>query len=80
MTAVWVALAAAIPGLAAAVIGVFNRSKLAEVHVLVNSKMSEALNTIASLRIEAANRAALDATAAKADVVAATIASRNIPE
>jgi hypothetical protein len=54
MTAVWVAIAAGIPALFAAVIGMMNRSKIAEVHVLVNSKMSEALATIASLRTDAA--------------------------
>ncbi len=74
MTVIWVAIAAAVPGLAAAFISLINRSKIAEVHVLVNSKMSEALATIANLRLDAA-ATALSRAADARDVVSTAEAS-----
>ncbi len=59
-----VAIAAAIPGLISAVISYLNRRHIAEVHVLVNSKMTEALKTIASLRSDAATSALVVAASA----------------
>jgi hypothetical protein len=68
MTGVYIALAAGIPGIIAAVIGVLNRTKIAEIHVLVNSKMDQALSTIAGLRFDAATTALGDASRADTDV------------
>jgi hypothetical protein len=50
MTAFWVALGAAVPGLAAAIIGLMNRSKIQEVHVLVDGNLSKAVEEIATLK------------------------------
>lgn len=76
----WIPILAAVPALIAAIIGYLNSRKIggntrqiSEVHVLVNSKMSEALATIASLRSDAAasavtavtTNAALEAERAK---------------
>ena len=66
----WIPILAAVPALIAAVIGYLNTRKISgntrqisQVHVLVNSKMSEALATIASLRSDAAASAAAAVTA-----------------
>lgn len=67
VTAIWAAVAAGIPGLIAAVIGIANRGKLTEIHVLVNSKMQTALETIAGLRNDAAAAALGDAARAQTD-------------
>ena len=67
VTAIWAAVAAGIPGAIAAVIGVINRTKLTEIHVLVNSKMQAALETIAGLRNDAAAAALGDAARAQTD-------------
>ncbi len=74
MTVIWAVIAAALPGLLAAIVGFINRSKIAEVHVLVNSKMSEALATIANLRLDAA-AIALSRAADARDVVTTAAAS-----
>lgn len=59
----WIPILAAVPALIAALIGYLNAKKISEVHVLVNSKMSEALATIASLRSDAAASAVTAAVA-----------------
>jgi hypothetical protein len=80
----WLAVLAGAPAFIAAIVGVINAFRIQKVHVLVNSKMSDALALIATLRGErdAAN-AAKDVANAATDVANATIAAvvpRRIPE
>jgi hypothetical protein len=48
--AVIIAIAAAVPGIAAAIVGFLNRSKITEVHTLVNSRLDDALTELAALK------------------------------
>jgi hypothetical protein len=69
----WIRIAIAAPGAIAAVIGYLNARTIKTVHILVNSKMTEALETIASLRVDKAASALTEAARAAADVEAAKI-------